>query len=507
MAVSAAAAWAIAQQLAWPVAVRAALAAVAAVVVLLIPELRQRRAESDRAAKLLRHLDVPTRRGALPLVRDLRLQDLRVHDSVINVPYIPRDPVVEDRVDAAVRERHPLLIVGHSMSGKTRLAAQRTKATLPDAQLLAPASATVLRDLIDAGLVVEGVVVWLDDLDRFLKSEVMGLDLGMLKQLEVSGAVVVATIRRSELSAYRPTNVDRPPQWEVLRRFEQISLRRQLSPTELSEARQRISDTAVLDAIERYGLAEYLGGGLAAIDYFDAGETENPVGHALVRAAVDWRRAGLARLVPRSELTTALPIYLDLRPEVTTDDEAIENGLTWATKRINETVALLAPYETRDDRASVSEPFYEAFDYLVDVVGGRDTVIPVAMWQQVIKAASAAEAADVNRVAGRYFVGRTEVMAQLAAWLSAPLNGANGVTVTGAPGSGKSAVLARLELLAEPSTRQLLTSQLSGPPRPALPRIDLVTSSRWKSADQLVNELCHAAGLSEGGHWRLSSMP
>jgi hypothetical protein len=94
VAVMAATMCALAQQLGWSVVPRTALAAIAAVVTLLVPELRRRGARSDRAAQLLGRVEIPTRRDALPLVSDLRPQELRVHESFLTVPYVPRD--VED---------------------------------------------------------------------------------------------------------------------------------------------------------------------------------------------------------------------------------------------------------------------------------------------------------------------------------------------------------------------------------------------------------------------------
>ena len=59
--------------------------------------------------------------------------------------------------------------MGHSMAGKTRLAAHVVRQRFPQAPLLIPESGKALRDLvIDEGLDIAGVVVWLDDLERFL---------------------------------------------------------------------------------------------------------------------------------------------------------------------------------------------------------------------------------------------------------------------------------------------------------------------------------------------------
>ena len=73
-----------------------------------------------------------------------------------------------------------------------------------------------------------------------------------------------------------------------------------------------MTDPPILDAVQHCGLAEFLGGGPVAVEKFEHGETTEPVGYALVRVAVDWRRSGLTRAIPKPVLlTAALPsIYL-----------------------------------------------------------------------------------------------------------------------------------------------------------------------------------------------------
>jgi hypothetical protein len=85
----------------------------------------------------------------------------------------------------------------------------------------------------------------------------------------------------------------------------------------------------VLAGVEHYGLAEYLGAGPDAVAKFEHGEIVNPVGHALVRVAADWRRAGFTRPIPRSVLTAALPAYLDADQDVLCDSEVLDQGLAW----------------------------------------------------------------------------------------------------------------------------------------------------------------------------------
>jgi hypothetical protein len=124
VAAGAAAAWAVAQVLNWPVAARAMLAGLAAIVAVVVPELRALGARADRRAELLAGLEEPGPGLALPRVGDVPLHKWRVHAARTVVPFIPRD--AETAVDAALQARRPLLLIGHSMA--PRLATQLTGA-------------------------------------------------------------------------------------------------------------------------------------------------------------------------------------------------------------------------------------------------------------------------------------------------------------------------------------------------------------------------------------------
>lgn len=504
--------WAVAPVLGWPIPVRVALTALAAVVGLVVPELRARRAADQRQERLVARVEVRGRKAWLPRVRDVSDAELRVHASRLEVPYIARDKQAD--VDSALLARQPLLIVGHSMAGKTRLAASRIRALLPDATLLAPLPGAALRELVDNRLHLADTVVWLDDLERFLTGE-SRLDPGLLGTLSAAGAVVVATIRRNALEVYRPSNRARPPQWETISRFKRVDLARMLSAEESRAVDAYVADSAVRAKIHRYGLAEYLGAGPDAVDRFDGGETECPVGAALVRAAIDWRRAGLARLVRRRDLQAALRIYLTDRSDVSVDEASVTDGLQWAMEKVNETVSLLMPnYRAGganvDAKPHDGEPLFEVFDYLVDVLEERKTsedrlqrdkaLIPIDMYRLVIETASRDELADVKLAtrAQSRFVNRTEELAQLSSWLASPLSGPSPPLgfLYGPAGIGKTAILRRLQELADPGTHELI----AGDPAQLLlnvPPFDVVLSARHLTASQLIALMFKAAGRQQ----------
>ena len=204
----------------WPAAAWLACG-VAAAAALVVSALRARFKQDDtRAALVTKSVAVPSRQNRLPLVREAGLAQLRVHAAQVQVPYVERD--VQQQVAAALGWGRSVLLVGHSMAGKTRLAAQVMRQRFPDAPLLIPESGKALRELVGEGLDPAGVVVWLDDLERFLGPD--GLTMGLLTRLASGKAILVATIRSQVRETYRPRNELRPPEWEVLEAFTQHRL-------------------------------------------------------------------------------------------------------------------------------------------------------------------------------------------------------------------------------------------------------------------------------------------
>ncbi len=191
-AVLAAVLWAIAQVLGWPLWARMVLSGLAAAAPLVVSELRARAGQDDTLARLVEHwVAVSAGRGRLLWVRDVALDQLRVHAARVPVPYIERDQ--QDALETAVVPGQAALVVGHSMSGKSRLAAKVIKQKCPDALLLPAESGKALRELFEGGLDPAGLVVWLDDLERFLGMD--GLTVGLLNRLTTGRAIVAATIR------------------------------------------------------------------------------------------------------------------------------------------------------------------------------------------------------------------------------------------------------------------------------------------------------------------------
>jgi hypothetical protein len=91
--------------------------------------------------------------------------EVRVVRAVVDLAYMRRD--VEDEIRALVPGR-PVLLVGPSMVGKTRIAANLIKEMLPAHDLLIPDSKGALSSLAAPAAALRGCVIFLDDVDRLI---------------------------------------------------------------------------------------------------------------------------------------------------------------------------------------------------------------------------------------------------------------------------------------------------------------------------------------------------
>jgi WD40 repeat protein len=100
---------------------------------------------------------------------------------------------------------------------------------------------------------------------------------------------------------------------------------------------------------------------------------------------------------------------------------------------------------------------------------------------------------------GWYFAGRTRVLRELVTWMSDPDLDHRARVVTGDPGSGKSAVLARLVTLADPQVRQRVPQAvLTAAPAGTLPPpggIDAAIHARNKALPDVLAALATATGI------------
>ncbi|MBB4789226.1 tetratricopeptide repeat protein [Streptomyces rapamycinicus] len=299
-------------------------------------------------------------------------------------PYIARDADERIRRRVAEAERHGgmVLVVGDSTAGKTRAAFEAVRAVLPVYRVCAPSADN---DLTGVPLSIERggsrCVVWLDDLERYLRPG--GLQIDVLAALTRLRVPVVATMRLKPFESFSAAR-DHGSGAQLLRAAEVIDLDRLWSEGELSRA-ERCDDPRILDALTHhgmYGVAEYLAAGPSLLrEWRRAGPGNGHArGAALVRAAVDLTRCGLRGPYPRALLEDAHQWYLPAEGAISRL-ESVDTAFDWASEVRHGVTSLLLPAGTEK---------WLAFDYLVD---HADTEIPDQVWE----AALAHTDADADR--------------------------------------------------------------------------------------------------------------
>jgi tetratricopeptide repeat protein len=317
-----------------------------------------------------------------------RLDDplkLRVHraamlDGSQVPPFVARDRLPD--VCAALDRGGFVLIVGDSTAGKSRLAYEAMRATLPQHVCVRPTRPDMVRATLEAARRNRPSVLWLEDFDVFL-GDLTGVDV-----TDLGSVVVLATMRtheRARLShrhdaSRDPTGRQRADAArDVLDAVTtEIRVGRRWSSAEVAAA-ARMDDPRIAGAVavaDRHGIAECLAAGPQLVaDLRDAWDTvAHHRGAALVTAAVDLRRAGYHRPVPLPVLQDLHESYLVERQRA----EAWEEALRWAAEPLHITTSLLEP---------VGENGYVAFDYLVDTaVRDPDAApVPSQVWAAILE--------------------------------------------------------------------------------------------------------------------------
>ena len=190
----------------------------------------------------------------LPLLRDLGLDELRVHRAVLSIPYVER--AVEEEIRDCLLSSRPTLVVGGSMAGKTRVTSKVTCELFGDRPILVPSSRASIAALDAENIQVRDTVIWLDDLDRLLGAD--GITEGSLRRLLAARNILVGTIRSRAYDNFRPTDSVRPPEWDALSIFRRVILDSKLSAAEDASLTRAVADEAIRNRIRLVGLGEYV---------------------------------------------------------------------------------------------------------------------------------------------------------------------------------------------------------------------------------------------------------
>jgi hypothetical protein len=225
----------------WLITITAVVAAGVSPAVSALVAAQQRRANAEKATR--QELQGTTGL-ALPRVESTADLGARVHRAVLPIPYISRD--VEDEARRHLESGRPVLLVGPSMVGKSRMAVTFISDMFANRGIVIPDSKGALAALDAADVAVRESVIFLDDIDRLIG--VGGITDGSLRRLVIAGNAIVGTIRSAEYDRLQPTRDFKPPEWDVLNIFERIFINRKLSKAEELRLAEAVSDRQVREA-------------------------------------------------------------------------------------------------------------------------------------------------------------------------------------------------------------------------------------------------------------------
>lgn len=286
----------------------------------------------------------------LPTVGSLRTSDLGAvsthYTKTATDPYVRRD--VDAEIDRTLLGDRFLLLLGPATSGKSRTAAEAVARSLPQAGLLWPkARPQGLRRLLELDaqqpLHPGPIVVWLDDLQQYL-SEDGGLDEESfaLLQRRPGGSFLVATMTLAAFAECLHARNDRGRiAGELLDEglVTQIEVPREPSPKERAAA---MTTYPAEDWTQpATGIAERLVAARELLNRLRTGRETDPAGWLVVRALIDWSRAG-GRDMITEPVWRALFEQWRLEPAGAAAGAAtFECALAWARTPVASSVAMV----------------------------------------------------------------------------------------------------------------------------------------------------------------------
>jgi len=423
--VLAATAWAVAQQLQLPVWVRIIASAAAAGIPVLVLELRERRYQDDEKANDCRqHLHKYSLTSGIPRIRAIRdVTDFNVTPSRSHrglsrnaqPPYVRRD--LDDKLEQLLREEQFVLIVGDSKAGKTRMAVEAVRRLFPDRLMVYPHSAESLVAILNANIVLNDSIVWVDELQDYLEKNALARLLEVVTNADPSANTsIVGTIRENVYREHTPHDSLESAHWRTLQRACLVRLERMFSEAEQERAAEIYRDPQLLAALKSYGLAEYLAAGPVLVDRLEGGMVTERLGSMLVWLAIDWERTGIGKPMPLDALNRLIPPYADTFGLGQPTKQELHKALRWAQQPVYARSALL----------SNTGGGLTVYDYVHDhVLGSAANVVPDPTWRAALGAATTSEDFSGIGIAA-YMEQRADVALEALAQAAA-LVGANTV--------------------------------------------------------------------------------
>jgi hypothetical protein len=373
--------------------------------------------------------------NSMPTVREVVAEDLGVHRAVAAndlqsssaasagrhglTPYLIRehDRLLRQHLAAAASGGPSVfaLLLGASTTGKTRALYEALLDQAPDHALLHPADAKELQQLLNAGTITPGTVLWLNETQRYLQGE-DGPTIAkhLTRRLtEEPGIVIVGAMWRTpyftDFTAQgRP--IDPGPIRDLLhgRHTVILDVPDALSPAQCGQLRALATgmlpgqtDTRVIDALnasvkDNGRVIQHLSGGPELLAAYRNRTLFTPIEHALITAALEARRLGHHRPIPAGLLADAADGYLTPRQRPSAPDWAATTlrDLTRGYRHddpqdrtdIRHTLTALVVHVARSGTA----PSFEPADYLDEHTRNdrQDQDGAPAFWEALITHAS-----------------------------------------------------------------------------------------------------------------------
>ncbi len=302
--------------------------------------------------------------------------------------YVPR--VKDEPLAAALGPRARVVLVGPSKVGKTRTAFEvmRQHSIWGTALLASPGPKSLDQLSGHPGFSsADPLVIWLDELDRFLPPAGELSSVMIARLLDRPGPTLLLASLRSEQRQRLLHDGELTGDVRMaLDNFTSI----ELASTREDPGEQAAAVAAYPQLGSRPGgLAEELAGAPELLHVYYNAAADDPPLHFLVRTCVDWARCGLARPLPEPDLLAlARGALEENRPDLDHSDDDFGEALAQAGKAGTGggQVALLRTVPLPDGSCG-----YWPFDYLVaadDGQSGRVRPIPEDTWLSLLERAT-----------------------------------------------------------------------------------------------------------------------